>query len=103
MNHIPTAPMDSLLLGIRCIAPRELRLATGRLLSVLSAQPAGLSKDELLERLHPGFSTYSPARRRSLALCLDKTIQRARARFSPFGIRIVWSRSTGCFQVVIRQ
>lgn len=70
------------------LAPEEFKLETGRLLTLLSNRPEGIEKDALIREFYQQFDSASPMRQMCLVACLNKIIQRARQRFSRFGLTI---------------
>lgn len=85
----------------RIFAPREFRLETGRLVNLLASRPQGFEKEALLRAFYKEFEFCSPLHRSSLIARLDKVIQRAREKFSPYGIYIQYSKSVRRWRVVI--
>lgn len=76
------------------LAPREFKLETGRAVGILAENPEGLSKDELVRKFYPDYDNASALRQSSLIAGLNKILQRARARFEPFGLTIVFCKAS---------
>lgn len=67
---------------------------TTRLVQILALHPDGLTKEDLLEKFYVGFQGSSELRRASLQVCLNKLLQRARARFRAQGLDVVYIRAS---------
>jgi hypothetical protein len=96
----PYTPPELLNLSRAYIAlalPGEFNLKTGQLLDALLTAPFGLTKREILEKLFPEYQTASPKLQRTLECRTDKILQRARKRYTAYGVHIHWTRNVGRF------
>lgn len=86
---------------IEALYPHELNLATGRLLTILAQCPDGFEKNQLLKLYYPDFGEASFQRQLSLEVCLNKIIQRARARYQLFGVDIHFCKRSRRWRIYI--
>lgn len=98
--------------GPRCVdLPEDLMPAfpgtrdplTARLVRALAGHPGGLPKADLLVLFYPDYPRASNLRRSSLEVCLNKLLQRARARYAPLGVVISFDRASRRWQVKFLQ
>jgi hypothetical protein len=85
---------------IDCSMPGEFNLKTGVLLDALIASPNGLTKQEILEKIFPEYPAVSFHQQSCLEARIEKIIQRARKRYTQFGILIHWTRNVGRFTAI---
>jgi hypothetical protein len=67
---------------------------TALIFDLLVQYAEGLSKEELLETFYEDYRTSSLQRRASLAVRMNKLLQRARARFRSVGLDVAFDAPT---------
>lgn len=85
------------------LAPRESRLATGQIIQALGANPAGLSKCDLMKETDSSFPNRSDRYISALETAVQKRIQRARKKIRPFGMDILYCRDDARWRLVPAQ